>query len=131
MKKNNRIQYSPPKVDYGKMRKSQTIPDQSMSIQEIVKRYVRGVPVDVQQRTPVYLDQSDHDMEMLGRMDFGQKAEYAAALAEQAKQMQAELKELERSVVEQKATKAKAEEEAWKAKVRAAAKADSQESAKA
>lgn len=86
-----RITYSPPTVDYKKKRASQTIPDQSLSIQEIVKRYVRGIPVDVLQREPVYVDQSDHDLEKLARMDFHEKAEYANALAQDAAEMKGTL----------------------------------------
>lgn len=88
--------YKMPEVKFGKVRPSKTVPDQSLSIQEIVKRYVKGIPVDVVKRHPVYSDQQDDDLEKLSRMDFGEKAAYAAQLAEQAKQLQKEWAELER-----------------------------------
>lgn len=66
-----------PKVAFGKVRKGKTVPDQSMSIREIVKRFVRGVPVDIQQRQGVYVDQSEIDLEKVSRADFGEKAEMA------------------------------------------------------
>lgn len=87
--------YIVPKINYSKRRKGRAIPDQSLTIQEIVKRYVRGIPVDVLQRTPVYSDQEDHDLEKISRMDFGEKAAYAAQQAEQAKQLRNELNEKE------------------------------------
>lgn len=99
------VNYNPPKVDYKARRKSVTIPDQSLSIQEIVKRYVRGIPVDVQQRPQVYVDQQDDDLEKLSRMDFGEKAEYAAMLAEQARKLSDDFEEMKRSAVERKAAR--------------------------
>lgn len=86
-------QYTPPSVDYAKTRASRTIPDQSLSIQEIVKRYVKGVPVDVTKREAVFVDQNEHDLEKLSRMDFGEKAEYARMLAEQAQRLANDLNE--------------------------------------
>lgn len=85
--------YIPPKINYGKRRAKLAIPDQSLSIQEIVKRYVRGVPVDVVQRKGVYLDQSDEDMEKLSRMDFHEKSEYAAFLKERSEALKLEIDE--------------------------------------
>lgn len=78
-----------PEVRFGKVRKTQTIPDQSLSIREIVRRYVRGIPVDVVQKQEVYIDQSDADLEKLSRMDFGEKAEYAEMLRQQSAQVKA------------------------------------------
>lgn len=51
-----------------------------MSIIEIVKRYTRGIPVDVIQRQGVFIDQNEHDLEKLHRMDFGEKADMADGL---------------------------------------------------
>lgn len=96
-----------PEVRFKGRRKSQTIPDQSMSIQEIVKRFVRGVPVDIVQREAVYSDQSEHDLEKLSRMDFGEKAEFARRMSEQAQGLSTELQEREAEHREAIATKAK------------------------
>lgn len=73
-------QYQRRIIDYKTVRKSMTVPDQAMSIKEIVRRFVRGIPVDVVQRKPIYMDQNDHDFEQLSRMEFGDKAEMAEQL---------------------------------------------------
>lgn len=78
-----RTPYVPPKIDYKKRRQSYAIPDQSMSIQEIVKRFVRGIPVDIIQREAVYSD-TGHDLEKLNRMDFADKAQFAKDLRQRA-----------------------------------------------
>lgn len=70
-------------------RKLRTIPDQSLSIMEIVRRFTRGIPVDVIQRQGVFVDQSEHDLEKLNRMDFGDKA----AMADQLQAQNDEVKE--------------------------------------
>lgn len=101
------VNYKSPKIDYATVKKSRVVPDQSLSVQEIVRRYVRGVPVDVVQRDRVYIDQNDVDMEKLSRMDFAEKLEYASVLADKAKRLKSELEEHERSSSEAMATKAK------------------------
>lgn len=93
--------------DYGKVRKSRTVPDQSLGIKEIVKRYVRGIPVDVIQREGVYSDQNDHDLEKLARMDFADKFMYAEELADRAKKLQDELEERQADQREREASDAK------------------------
>lgn len=76
--------------DFKAKRPSMTVPNQSMSIDEIVKRFTRGLPVDIVQRQPVYLDQVEYDFEKLSRMDFGDKAAFADEMAAKAKRIQAE-----------------------------------------
>jgi hypothetical protein len=107
--------YVPITVDYSKKNKSMTIPDQSMSIAEIIKRFVRGVPVDVIQRQGVYVDQNDHDLEAMSRLDFADKAFMADELRQNAQAIEADLVGKERS---KRATKQK---EAEAAKASAAA----------
>lgn len=97
-------------------KKSMTIPDQSMSIQEIVKRFVRGIPVDVVQRKGVYIDQSDHDLERMSRMDFGEKAALADEMRGQADSILNQLKADERTQKEKKAKAVKDAKEARAAK---------------
>lgn len=87
--------YTPPPVNFQKVRKSYTVPDQSLSIKEIVERYVRGLPVDVVQRQGVYADNEDVDLEKLSRMDFADKAAYAEDMRREAAQKQSELDEAE------------------------------------
>lgn len=91
--KNN---YQPPKIDYSKRRATTAQPNQSMSIQEIVRRYVKGIPVDVTQRQPMYNEQDHYDLEKLSRMDFGEKAELADQLKQDAELIQADFLELQR-----------------------------------
>lgn len=92
-----------PKVDFKIRHTSLTVPDQSMSIREIVKRFVRGIPVDIRQRDPVYLDQSDHDFEKLSRMEFGEKAELADQLGAHAADLQREHNDKVRQRAEEEA----------------------------
>lgn len=66
------------------------------------------------QRTPVYVDQDQHDLEKLSRMDFGEKHEYANNLGQQAAHTQAELQQRQRSWELAKAKEAKAKEDAAK-----------------
>lgn len=95
-----------PKIDYAKVRKSVTVPDQSLSIQEIVKRFVKGIPVDVVQRQGVYIDQSDHDLEAMSRMGFAEKADMAEELLESAERIKQQLEENERLRIERERNKA-------------------------
>lgn len=91
-----------PKIDYGKVRKSMTVPDQSLSIDEIVKRYVRGLPVDVIQRQGVYVDQNDHDLEKMSRMNFADQADMAEEMARKAEQIEEQHNERVREHLERK-----------------------------
>lgn len=86
----------PKKPDGAKPRKSKVVPDQSMTIKEIVKRYVKGIPVDILQREPVYMDQNQEDFEKLGRMDFGEKFNYAEVMANRAAGIKADYLEQDR-----------------------------------
>lgn len=61
-------------------RKVLTIPDQSLSLREIMQRYVRGVPVDVTQREGVWIDQEEYDFESLARGEFSEKMSIAEEL---------------------------------------------------
>lgn len=83
--------------------KMRVIPDQSLSIKEIVRRFTKGLPVDVKQREGVYLDQtgeSEIDYEKLSRMDFADKVEFARQWRETSEQryneMQARIDEAKR-----------------------------------
>lgn len=61
--------------------KSRTIPDQSMSIHELVRRFVRGIPADVVQRDAVYNPNNNQvDLEALSRLDPADKAFEAAEM---------------------------------------------------
>lgn len=75
------VNFKAPKIDFKKVNKGKAIPDQSLSIAEIVRRYVRGIPVDVVKRDAVYVDQADLDLEAVSRMDFAEKASLASRIA--------------------------------------------------
>lgn len=85
--------YQPRAVDFSKqVRQGVTLPDQSLSIREILNRFVKGIPVDVVKREAVYLDDRNTvDMEKLARADFAEKIETARQYGEQAEQMEAML----------------------------------------
>lgn len=90
-----------------KNRKRVVQPGLSMSVQDIVERFMRNVPVNVVRREAVYSEQEEFDLEKVSRMDFGEKKEFADEMADRAEGLQNELKERERSKAEAKAKKAK------------------------
>ena len=90
-------------------RKSCVVPNQSMTIGHILEKYSRGIPVDMVQRDPVYIDQSEFDYEKLNRQDFGEKHAFAQQMQQRAESVASELKERERT---QKANAAKAKADA-------------------
>lgn len=107
-----RTTYTPPKIDFtAQVRKSKTVPSQSMSIQEIVRKYVKGIPVDVQQRNGVYVDQNEVDLEKLSRADFGEKADYAAEMKQRQEEYIASVEEQKMRLAEAEATKKREEDE--------------------
>lgn len=57
--------------------KSIVIPDRSMTVQHILDRFVRNLSVDVRKRDPVYLDQTEMDMEKAARGDFSEQFDLA------------------------------------------------------
>ena len=78
-----KVKYKRPVPNYegpAKGRVSQALPDQSMSIQEIVERFVKGIPADIEQKQGVYDDQTEFDLEKLGALDNADKAFQASEL---------------------------------------------------
>lgn len=65
---------------------SLTVPDQAMSIKEIMYRTAHGLPTSGQ-RVPMYAEDEDDDMPDLTHMDLAEKQEYVDS-------MKTELKEL-------------------------------------
>lgn len=80
----------PTKIDYSVLRPSMTIPDQTLTVKQIVSKYIRGIPVDVKQHVPVYIDQNDHDLEKLNRMEFGDRAAMADQMRANNERIKAE-----------------------------------------
>lgn len=94
-------QFIPRRVHFQKMRAtSKTVPEQSLTINEIVAKYTRGIPVNTVIKKPIYSDQTDFDLEKLSRMEFDQKAALAAELREQAQQTVDEAQERARAATE-------------------------------
>lgn len=72
-------------------RKSTTLPDQALSVQTILDRYTRGIPVSLTQRESTFLDQEETDYEQLARMEFDEKIAYAQAMQQRASEIKNEL----------------------------------------
>lgn len=80
-------------INTRRVSKSETQPNQSMSLKEMVKRFVRGIPVDMVRREGVFMDHENTDFEKLSRMDFAEKIEYAEQYGKRAQEMEQALKE--------------------------------------
>lgn len=111
--------YETPKVIFrrAKGRKaSETVPNQSLSIQEILRRFTKGLPIGDNNQVPVYIDQDEDnaiDLEKLAKADFGEKAAYADML----KQRHAAIsEEVERQNEQAAADEKRSAEEAKQAK---------------
>lgn len=68
-------------------RQSITLPNQAITPAMIMEKFLKGMPVSVSQRDPVYVDQDLVDYEQLNRMDFDERLEYAAQLRERTAQL--------------------------------------------
>lgn len=94
------------------------IPDQSMSVQEIIERFSRKMPVHATQRDAVYVNDNPEgiDYEKASRMGFDEKREFAEQMSAKAEDVKAELTAKERAKLErekeQKAIAEKAEADA-------------------
>lgn len=99
--------YKRPKFDKSVKLKRYTVPDQSLSIQEIVSRYTRGINIDDPYLQPVYVDQNTHDLEKITRMDVLDKTELARQIRSEFNQT---LSALEESKAEQDAAAAATQE---------------------
>lgn len=105
-------------VDYSK-EVDQVVPDQSMSLQEILARFTRGEPVPVGHETSEGIQ--EHDLEKLKHADLVDKAEYKEKLeeiktkyekqeaAKAKKQKQKEAEELEAQIIAKHEAKLKAQ----------------------
>lgn len=111
-----------PKCTTAKLRKSMAVPDQSLSVIEIANRYIKGLPIDLVKRDPVFVEQSDHDLERLSRMDFAEKAEFADQMLSQAEAIKADYTDRERARLAKRETARKAKLESDAAKAAASTK---------
>ena len=67
---------------------SRALPDQSLTIKEVLRRFVKGMPVDAVKREPVYQDVGI-DLEKLARADFGEQFELSQQFKQQAQDIEA------------------------------------------
>lgn len=93
-----------------------SIPDMSMTVPQLYERFVKNLPIDAVQREAVYADQSEHDLEKLSRMDFGEKHEFA-------QQTKAEVEQKLDAINEARRDKARRAKERAEAKSKTDAKA--------
>lgn len=69
---------------------SMTIPDQTMSIREILDRFARGLPLGGQ-RVPVYNGEDD-DLPDLQHMDLADREEYMESAADELRELKTKIK---------------------------------------
>lgn len=87
-------------VRYGKTRKGMTVPNQSMTIKEIVNKFVKNIPVSGTSFKGEYFDQSEFDLERLARLSPLDKAYEAGQFSERASYLEERIKQSERVRVE-------------------------------
>ena len=67
-----------------------TIPDQAMSIQEILRRFAQGLPLGGQ-KVPLYDEDLPFDAQQFQKMDLADKAEYIEANKRRIEGLESEL----------------------------------------
>jgi len=84
MKLKIRSQYTDNAVDYEKNSGiSETVPDSSMGIPEILRRFTKGQPIYASSRTPYYDSENDfEEVPDLATMDLSEQADYYRATAQ-------------------------------------------------
>lgn len=80
-----------------KKRVSETLPKQAMSVEEIVDRFVKNLPVNIVKREPVFLDQDELDLEKVARMDFAEKKDLADSYGAKAESIERDWNERKRA----------------------------------
>lgn len=89
--------YKRPEVDYTrKPRPSKTIPQQALSIKDILSRFTRNIPVNAPIQTPVYVDQDEFDLEKVTRLPFDEKVRLSDELKARNEQTIADYEEAEK-----------------------------------
>lgn len=67
-------------------------PNQSMTIAQIVDRFLKGVPASGKRYEGVYIDQDEMDLEKVSRMDFAEKHALQRDMEQRAANAKAKLK---------------------------------------
>lgn len=107
-----------PSVGVGKWGPKMTVPNQSMSIQEILERFTRDEALPIGQ--DVQYHESEDDLEKIAHMDLVDREEYTD-----------KLKEVQKAYKVQEAKKAKAEKDRLLSEAKAEAKKEAEKAAKA
>lgn len=105
-------EYKKPPILFKRLRKSKTVPNQSLSLQEIMERFTRNIPIDAQQRESVYIDQDEFDYNKMANMSFDEKFAMAAEMQRRAREIDAEFRDDERRRNEAYEAKIKADKDA-------------------
>lgn len=80
------------KVDFKRVRVSKhVIPNQSMTMKEVIERFVRGLPLDIKEKPKIYLEQNDYDFEKMSGLDPTEKAYQATEFEAQAEALSEEI----------------------------------------
>lgn len=91
---------------------SKTVPDQSLSVQEILRRYARGLPLsDV--KTPIY-DGDENNFPDLSKMDLADREAYLDEQVERLQALKDDLKARSKAIKEKQAEDLKKQKEAEK-----------------
>lgn len=95
VKINKHFNYVPPKIVYGAAKRPQrAVPRQSMSLDDVMRRFQRGLPVDQKVHPNVYLKgKGAVDFERLSKLDFDAKAALAAEERAKAQRLIEQAKE--------------------------------------
>lgn len=93
-------------TDYSKVI-DQVVPDQSMSLQEILKRFTRGEKVPVGHEVSYH--ESDTDLEKLSKSDLVDKAEFVDKMKEVKVRFDKQEKKKKRDAIEAEKARIKAE----------------------
>jgi hypothetical protein len=81
-----RTWFQPP-IDLGEVNcyPSVTVPDQTMSLRQILERYARGLPVSGVLKTPIY--DHENDLPNPATLDFAERADLSEFLANEVNRM--------------------------------------------
>lgn len=85
--------YTPPDILSKRLRRNNTLPNRAMSIETILEKYVRKMPIEVSNREKVYIDQDEYDFEKMSRMSFDEKFEMARDMEAKARQIDLEARQ--------------------------------------
>ena len=87
--------YKPPVVNFSskKVVPSRVLPNQALTIKEILEKHIKGLPVDVKNYEGWYSEQNTFDLERIARSDFGDKFAMQELMRRRAEQLKTELDE--------------------------------------